>query len=213
MGNSGELLIFAKPPRHGRVKTRLQPAITPSRAAVLHQSLLLLTLLRHRGTDQMTLCSPANDPSRLLNRLTRRLSLRHQWQQGRDLGERMRRALDEAVIRNRQPAALIGSDCPFITPDYLQLAWQALRHKPYVLGPANDGGFVLIGARRPLPRRCFDGVEWGTARVLEQTLKQMKRAGADCALLPALDDIDRPDDLALLDMDRLHRMRWLFGCQ
>ncbi len=213
MASSHRLIVFTKAPRHGRVKTRMHPRLTPARSATLHYELLLHTLWQCRGADGTTaLWSPPGNDSRALDRLARRFGLDRGLQRGRDLGQRMRHALDHTVTRHRQPALLIGSDCPFITPGYLTRARQALQDKPVVLGPARDGGFVLIGTRRPLPNRCFDGIEWGSGRVLEQTLAQMKRAGAACALLPALDDIDRPDDLALLPPG-LHRMRWLFGCQ
>ena len=209
------LAVFSKAPQHGRVKTRLQPVLPPTRCVTLHRQLLMQTLWQCRLTPgaSVSLWTPPNSPSRLLRRAARRLTIRQCDQSGRDLGQRMHNAISSELRQSRHPVLLIGADCPFFTPDYFQRAYDALRRAPFVFGPASDGGFVLVGARRPLPSHCFDRIEWGGADVLERTLHNMKRAGAAYQLLPALDDIDRPEDLRLLNAVALHRMRWLFGVE
>ncbi len=208
------LLIFTKPPVHGRVKTRMQPRLSPAQSLTLHRQLLEYSLMQCARLDHasITLWAPGKD-SRYLQTLAKRWRIALQIQRGNNLGQRMHQAIKQMACQHAEPVLLIGADCPFITPDYLQQACAALQEEDIVIGPANDGGFVLLGAKHPLPARCLDGIAWGTSAVLEQTLQQMKRAGAGCYLLPALDDIDRPEDLDLLDRPALHRMRWLFGIQ
>ena len=208
------LLIFSKPPVHGRVKTRMQPGHSPAQSVTLHRQLLEHALHNANRSDAIqTSLWTVQANSRYLKMLARRCGTGLQMQQGRNLGQRMQHAINSTRFRYPQRVLLIGADCPFITPDYLHQANMALQHQPFVIGPANDGGFILIGASRPLPPRCLDTIDWGTDRVLEQTLAKMKKASAGCHLLPALDDIDRPEDLDLLDWRALHRMRWLFGVQ
>ncbi len=215
LGPSFSIAVFTKAPHHGRVKTRLRPALSAARCVALHRQLLLWTLWQCRQTANanVSLWTPPRSPSRLLRRAARRLAIERHDQSGSDLGQRMRNAIASELRRSRQSVLLIGADCPFFTPEYFHRAHDALRHAPFVFGPANDGGFVLLGARVPLPPRCFEGIEWGGADVLESTLRNMEKAGAAYRLLPALDDIDRPEDLHLLDTVALHRMRWLFGIE
>jgi glycosyltransferase A (GT-A) superfamily protein (DUF2064 family) len=88
---------------------------------------------------------------------------------------------------------IVGTDCPVLTPAHLQQAADALQSHDAVLIPAEDGGYVLIGLRRPLPE-VFKGVAWSTPRVLAQTEAQLRAAGASWRLLPALWDVDEPAD-------------------
>jgi len=115
-------------------------------------------------------------------------------QVGADLGERMHHALGTALARAPR-AVLVGSDCPALDAAYIEEAFTALATADLVLGPALDGGYVLIGARR-LDRRLFDGVPWGTGEVLAQTLARAAALHWEVALLAPLRDIDRPEDLA-----------------
>jgi rSAM/selenodomain-associated transferase 2 len=91
-------------------------------------------------------------------------------------------------------AVLIGTDCPGIRPAHLARAFQVLRHKDLVLGPAHDGGYYLIGLRRPV-RELFDGIPWGTGEVLERTLSAARVRGLRVDLLECLHDVDRPEDI------------------
>ena len=93
---------------------------------------------------------------------------------------------------------LIGSDCPAITSDYLRTALCALSRVDVVLGPAADGGYVLVGMKKA-EREIFAGVDWGTSRVLQQTRERLRAIKRSCFELPVLNDIDRPEDLIHLD--------------
>jgi glycosyltransferase A (GT-A) superfamily protein (DUF2064 family) len=107
--------------------------------------------------------------------------------QGRgDLGRRMMRALRLAGSR---PAIVIGSDIPAITAEHLRDAFAALGRKPFVLGPARDGGYWLIGARHPLRLRedALDGVRWSAPQTMADTVARL----GEVAVLPSvLDDVD-----------------------
>lgn len=188
---------FARAPVPGRVKTRMQPALSPGEACALHEQLVLWTtrslLQAHLGPVELWTAGGGDHAlfQQCLSEGVSRLCV----QQGVDLGERMQHALT-AGLQKAGRVVLVGSDCPWIDRAYLELAVQALERDDIVLGPALDGGFVLIAARCALRRGVFDGVSWGTDTVLAETLARAAEAGYSTALLPPLQDIDRPDDLA-----------------
>lgn len=125
-------------------------------------------------------------------------------QEGEGLGERMLAALRHVEARGRTPLVLIGSDIPLLQPRHLRAAVQALDRADVCLGPSADGGYYLL-ACRTAPARLFQGVAWGTNRVLDTTLGLAAESGLRYALLETLYDIDTSDDLAALrnDLTRL----------
>jgi rSAM/selenodomain-associated transferase 1 len=129
----------------------------------------------------------------------RRFPLTIQIQAGKDLGTRMHFALEKTLLHCRT-AIIMGTDCPAINATYLQAALHELNTgKDIVLGPSEDGGYVLIGARRIDPA-IFNGVSWGESRVLAQTRSALRALGWSWSELHTLWDVDRPGDL-----DRLYR--------
>ena len=114
-------------------------------------------------------------------------------QQGGDLGARMYAALSNALQRHRS-AVLIGSDCPEFDPGYLEAAFAALEQQDAVLGPAVDGGYLLIGLRAA-PALLFEDIAWGTPQVLQITRDRLRQLGWRWAELPPRHDIDEPGDL------------------
>lgn len=124
------------------------------------------------------------------------LDLRDQG--GGDLGMRMAGAL-EAALAQRASALLIGSDCPALSAQYLRdAAAECGGGKHAVFGPAEDGGYALIGLSRAPPAALFENMEWGTATVMQQTRLRLERLGWRWVELPALWDVDRPEDLPRL---------------
>jgi rSAM/selenodomain-associated transferase 1 len=115
-------------------------------------------------------------------------------QTGRDLGERLGRVFGDLLGGPDDRVVAIGVDCPDLEPGIILEAYEALSASDLVLGPASDGGYYLLALRRMAPQ-LFEGVDWGTERVLEQTLERAKRAGLETALLGGLSDLDTPDDL------------------
>jgi rSAM/selenodomain-associated transferase 1 len=190
------LLIFARAPRPGQVKTRLIPRLGRAGAACLYRRLLhrTLTVATTAALCPIELwCAP--DPRHgffLACRRNYRLTLHRQ--QGGDLGERMHHALISA-LRRSQYAILIGGDCPSVGTAELRTALAALAAgREAVLGPAADGGYVLIGLRQPRAS-LFRGIRWGGATVLAATRRRLRRAGLDWAELAPGWDVDRPADV------------------
>jgi rSAM/selenodomain-associated transferase 2/rSAM/selenodomain-associated transferase 1 len=120
--------------------------------------------------------------------------------QGRgDLGRRMARAFEEAFRDSKEAAVIVGSDIPGISTDIIQQAFERLKKNDLVLGPARDGGYYLIGMKNTIPTetfaRLFIGINWGTGKVLSQTLQTARESGLGFSLLESLADVDRPVDL------------------
>jgi hypothetical protein len=113
-------------------------------------------------------------------------------QQGVDLGERMTRAL-AAGLRGADIAMVIGSDCPSVDADYIEQARSALAQSDVVFGPSDDGGYVLIAARRTRPE-MLQGVAWGSEQALDQSMAAVRNAGLRVATLGPRWDVDEPAD-------------------
>ncbi|QIB67242.1 TIGR04282 family arsenosugar biosynthesis glycosyltransferase [Kineobactrum salinum] len=197
MAASSNTLVqqFARAPRVGAVKTRLQPPLTASAACALHCELVRWTsaTLGAAGFGEVELWVTGSPDDALFQDCLDLGMAAIRQQQGRDLGARMLFALDHGLARYPQ-VLLVGSDCPGLDADYLHRAATALQHSELVLGPARDGGYVLLGARRPVAP-LFTDMPWGTDRVLAQTLQWARSMGLVTTLLEPLTDIDRPADL------------------
>ncbi len=198
MRASAALLIFAKAPQPGRVKTRLASHLGPERAAQIHRQLVQHSISTLGDGPWMTQlwCAPGcGHPFFQHCRLRQRLSLHRQ--QGTDLGQRMHHAL-AAALRRSALAILIGSDCPYLTPAHLEEALETLRRgNDGVLIPAADGGYVLIGLRRPRAA-LFKDVPWGGTGVLASTRERFRQSDLRWQELAPLEDIDEAQDLERL---------------
>jgi len=198
-GPDAALIVFARAPVPGRVKTRLAPLLGAEGAARLHERMVERTLgtALAAGCGEVGLhCSPGTE-SAFFRNMQSCFGVRLRPQGRGDVGERMYRAFARA-LRRHPYVVLIGSDCPALRPSDLRAALRALRAgADAVLSPAEDGGYPLIGLRR-VSRRLFDGVSWGSARVLEQTRRRLARLGWRWTELRTLWDVDRPEDVARL---------------
>ncbi len=201
------LLVFAKAPVAGRVKTRMMPHLDPQSCARLQRWLVELTL---KATVSASICQVelwcAPDRAHPFFRACEsRYGVRLCLQRGSDLGMRMFYALRRTLERV-DFAIIVGCDCPAISRDYLKRACELLTDAaPVVLGPADDGGYVLIGLSRTLlisghdpAMALFTDIAWGTPAVLEQTRARLRDLGWEWRELEPLQDIDRPSDLAYL---------------
>jgi uncharacterized protein len=177
------VIVFSRAPVPGRVKTRLAARIGEWRAARLHLRLTRRAL----RTAREARCGPVElhvTAPHAAFEADRRVFL----QRGNDLGERMYRAL-----RRHRRAILIGSDCPALAPRDLRKAARLLcAGYRVVLLPTEDGGYALVAARAA-PRAMFEGVDWGTSRVMAQTAERLE--GFRWTSLRTLRDVDRPEDL------------------
>lgn len=191
------LMIFAKAPVAGAAKTRLAPALGQQGAADLHARLtgrILHTAVSANLAPVELWCSPdCGHPffRAIADSVGRRV------QHGQDLGERMANAFEAALARHPY-AVLVGTDCPVMTADYLSRAFAALAGgADAVIGPAEDGGYMLIGLRRP-GKRLFEGMTWSTDRVLAETRERLAASGLNWHELETLWDVDRPEDMKRL---------------
>jgi len=191
------LIVFMRYPEPGRTKTRLIPALGPEVAAQLQWKMAEHAVARARELgERRAICIEIRyegGGKRLMaGWLGAMLSFR---KQGRgDLGIRMAHAFGEAFGEGAPRTVLMGADCPGITADLLGRAFDALQQNDVVIGPANDGGYYLIGLKKAEPR-LFAGIPWGTGEVFEQTMRAAKELGLSTALVDRLDDVDRPEDL------------------
>ena len=194
------LLVFAKAPRAGSVKTRLAPLLGAHGAADLQAKLIEHTLEHARIAAAGALELHADFPD---DRFLIECAARHDAmlvpQRGADLGERMRNAFARALVEERRAAAvLIGVDCPALTAAHLQRALEVLGEgHDAVIAPAEDGGYVLIGLAR-FDSSVFEGIAWSTDAVMEQTRERLRALRWRWCELETLWDVDRPADYARL---------------
>ncbi|VAX12528.1 hypothetical protein MNBD_GAMMA24-2748 [hydrothermal vent metagenome] len=191
------ILIFSKAPLAGRAKTRLIPQLGEQGAAEFSADLTRYMVQQAAASQLCPLqlwCEP-DDRHELFQELRSAYGVELKQQQGSDLGIRMRHAL-AAELSARKMVVLIGSDCPAISADYLEQALQLLaKGISCVLGPAEDGGYVLVG-QSVLDTDMFENVNWGTSEVLQQTRQRLRKAGRDWSELATLWDVDRAGDIA-----------------
>jgi len=192
------LILFARFPVAGKVKTRLIPALGAEGAAALHRRLVLRTLRTAHA-----LCQSQNVELEIRFAGDNANEMQHWLGDGwlcrpqceGDLGQRMAGAFADSSREGSPATVIIGSDCPSLTPEVLSSAFDSLKTNPVVFGPATDGGYYLVGLTRFVPE-IFQGVAWGTETVLAQSLEKLVRLGIKPALLQPLDDLDRPEDVA-----------------
>jgi rSAM/selenodomain-associated transferase 1 len=191
------VMVFAKAP--GEAKTRLIPALGAAGAAALHRRLVMHCLRAAKdsrlGPVELWCAPDTSDP--FFRECERRLRI-SLWAQGEgDLGARMQRAFESALVHAAR-AILVGSDIPALSAQYLRDAERALAGgDDAVIGPAEDGGYVLVGLSRCDPE-LFRGIPWGGPKVLPETRRRIAALGWRLSELSALWDVDRPEDLERL---------------
>jgi len=196
------LVVFTRHPTPGRAKTRLIPAIGAVAAARVHRDLTEHTLRRlaplaRDATIEVRYEGASEEAFRRWLGSQPRLAP----QGDGDLGDRMARAVADAFREGARRAVLIGVDAPDLAPSHVREAFARLRACDLVIGPAQDGGYYLIGLRAPVPE-VFAGIEWGSSSVLEATAAAARRRDLHVETVETLADVDRPEDLP-----RLARMR------
>ena len=195
------LLQFAKAPQPGRVKTRMQPYLTAAAATQLHCELTnrVYTQLLAAELCPLELWTSSADP--FFTELAQGQTPIFEQVAG-DLGERMSAAVTTALSREAvQGVILVGSDCPFLDAGYLRQALEGLESgQDAVLGPATDGGYVLLALAHS-NKHVFKDIDWGSERVAAQTTARLDELGWRYSRLAPLADIDRPEDLQLLPVD------------
>ena len=192
------LIVFARSPIPGEVKTRLIPALGVEGAAALHRRLMLDTLRRARAAQgaRVELWIAGERHHSFLRSCTEQFQVPLYGQHGADLGQRMGSALADVLGRSDTTGrcVLIGSDCPAQSVQDLERAARALDTHDVVVQPSQDGGYVLIGLRDPHPE-LFEAIAWGSGQVLEQTRQRAASRGLALHSLRTVPDLDTVADL------------------
>lgn len=198
------LVIFAKAPIPGRVKTRLCPPLTPDEAATLHGSFVLDTLERTKAAvgklklrmDRYLACAPCSTHV-FFKIMEERQGVKLIDQVGDDLGVRMHHVVETMFSRGYRRTIIIGTDVPTVPLEHFRQALTLLDSHDLTIGPALDGGYYLIGMNKTVPE-LFSGIPWSTDQVLRLTQEKATTLGLKTALLEPWRDVDTLADLETL---------------
>ena len=196
MGTS--LIIFAKSPIPGKVKTRLTPYITPTEAAELYQAFItdIVSNTYKLKCEQVAIAYTPSNAEATFHSICGH-SVDYLPQKGNNLGERMKNAFMYSFDKGSKRTVIIGTDSPTLPSSYIQKAFDALKEVPVTVGPTFDGGYYLIGLSGQNDA-IFDGIDWSTSKVFGQTLTRIQAINKQLYVLPPWYDVDTPDNLEFL---------------
>ena len=209
------LLVFARRPAPGKVKTRLTPPLAPEDAATIYEACLrdvVTHAARERGRVELWYAGGRKADAWFAREFQ---SMHHQRQSSGALGERLADAFARSFADGGERVIILGGDVPTLPESTLTSAFTDLEDADGVVGPSLDGGYVLIGLRHatwPRGRTLFQDIPWSTEHVLSVTLLRAGEAGLDMRLLPGWYDVDRVADLERAKADAApdsHLGRWL----
>ncbi|PKD43174.1 hypothetical protein CWD77_11145 [Rhodohalobacter barkolensis] len=191
------LIIFVKTPEKGRVKTRLAASVGDDKALNIYKKLLDITAETAAGVHATKRVSYSKsvviDDQFDVNIFEKTV------QSNGDLGRKMKSAIHAGFEQGFKRVILIGSDCPGISSNLIDDAFDRLKSVDCTIGPSDDGGYYLIGMSRFLPE-IFDDIEWSTNSVCETTIEKLEESGATYSKLTVLNDIDTESDLMKSDL-------------
>lgn len=197
MNKTNALVIFAKEPRKDSVKTRLSSHLTDDQRMNLYVKLLAGTIEKLRtieGVNTFLCYSPEN-----AQEYFKQFSLEGFPQTEGDLGERMYRAVIRMLHEGYQKVVIVGVDIPDISPAIILHAFEKLNENDIVFGPAQDGGYYLVGLQLSI-QEIFQNIDWSTDRTLQQSIDIGLQKGYSIALLEELSDIDTIEDITKREM-------------
>jgi uncharacterized protein len=187
------LILFARDPILGKVKTRLSPFLEEDVILKLYSCFLqdsLDNIRQVENVDRFVGVAPSNESGFFTGRLGSDFHIF--VQEGENLGDKMRKAIQDRFAEGYERVVIIGSDSPSLPSSYIYRAVGS--DKDMVLGPSTDGGYYLIGMRGKVVE-IFKDVTWGTETVLQETCEHLEQNGASLELLPVWYDVDTPEDL------------------
>jgi rSAM/selenodomain-associated transferase 1 len=192
------LIIFAKSPIPGKVKTRLIPYITPTEAAELYKAFVtdIICDTHKLKCEQVTIAYTPSNAEATFHSICGR-SVNYLPQKGNNLGERMKNAFKHSFDKGFKRTVIIGTDSPTLPLSYIRDAFDALKEAPVTIGPTFDGGYYLIGLSEQNDA-IFDGVDWSTSRVFGQTMTRIQAINKQLYVLPPWYDVDTSDNLEFL---------------
>jgi uncharacterized protein len=194
------LLIFAKSPVAGTVKTRMQPDLSEADCLRLHKALVRLTLAKFRNLDSsrvdktLLLTGPLDQAYRYAEEFGIVDEFFIEVQFGKDLGERLINALQNKFNSGYLKVVIIGTDSPLLRIEQIESSIDALSEHEVVIGPSADGGYYLIGFSANIPA-VLRGISWGESSVYEHTLKRIRLHGLKWKKLETGFDVDTMEDL------------------
>ena len=192
MPSHDQLIIFARAPRLGQVKRRLAAEVGEPAALDIYQQLLATLFANLASLKNVHLaCEPPGSEPEFQPLLPPGWTLGPQSQG--DLGHRLAHAFHAAFANGAKKVAIIGSDCPHVTPKHIREAFSSLNKADAVFGPATDGGYWLIALKAPRPQ-LFQDIPWSTPEVLARSLATARALGLQIDLLEILSDVDTKAD-------------------
>lgn len=195
------IVMFSKAPEPGKVKTRLATHMSDIEAASFHEAFVLDTLDTLAVIEDAKIyiaCHPDKEHL-FFKEIEESFDIKIFNQRGDDLGERMKNAFHYLRKMGHKEILVIGSDSPTLPAEILNEAFDSLKKDELVVGPSLDGGYYLIGISGKIPD-LFAGIEWGTDKVFDETLKRAKESNLNFALLPFWYDIDTINELRFLSI-------------
>jgi uncharacterized protein len=198
------LIIFTRYPETGTTKTRMIPILGATGAAKLQREMTEHILYQMGGlsaSNHLAIEIRYDGGNEDLMRRWLGSEFEYAYQKGDDLGERMHRAFEDAFESGATSTVIVGTDIPDITARVVKNAFNALKQKGMVLGPAGDGGYYLIGLSKtafsPDAANLFAGIKWGEKNVLKKTINTAADLRINYSLIDELQDVDRPEDLSI----------------
>ncbi|MDQ3749750.1 MAG: TIGR04282 family arsenosugar biosynthesis glycosyltransferase [Acidobacteriota bacterium] len=194
------VVIMAKVPIVGTVKTRLRPFLSAEQSATLAECFLRDTVGKAKSLPNELII--AYTPVEKLDVLLAILSNEQIFieQKGVNLGDKMFHAFEFAFVQNSDAVVMIGTDSPTFPAQFITQAFEMLSETDAVLGETTDGGFYLIGLQK-LEKEIFEAVEWSSPKTFNQMVQNIENLGWKLSLLPNWYDVDTPDDLKRLKKD------------
>jgi len=190
------LIVFVKYPEPGKVKTRIARELGAETAAVIYSIIAERVIERVSVSDEYGTVI-FFDPPEMANEIRQwvgRGDVTYESQSGDTIGERMSDAFEKVFSTGAEKAVLIGTDVPAITAEMVTEAFRSLEYEDAVIGPAEDGGYYLLGLKKPEPA-LFDDIEWGSGSVYQKTLGHIEELNLSYKSLDILRDVDTPEDI------------------
>jgi len=186
------IIIFVRNPEKGKVKTRLARGIGDDKALEVYRTLLTIThdLTARIDADRFVFYTDKVEEQDLWETSL----FKKMIQKNGDLGERMSHAFELLLGQGYEKVVIIGSDCPELNPAIMNEAFDSLDRYPACIGPADDGGYYLLGLNGLIPE-LFKDKNWSTATVFGDTMADLEKTGKKAFILPILSDIDTIEDL------------------
>lgn len=203
--NTNALIIFAREPRLGRVKTRLARELGARPTLTLYKAFIAdvcVVAQQCRGVDCFIYYEGQLNARSLLKSYNKDFMLRKQ--RGKDLGQKMHNAFVDVFNEGYQKTVIIGTDCLTISAKDIMRTIRQLNRYDCVFGPSADGGYYLVGLRKPI-KTLFTAIQWGTDQVLAQSVRKLSKTGKTWNFLKKQRDIDYKADLRYLKSVKMNR--------